>query len=318
MFLYILLFILIGVQAFELYYLIFQKEKIEEKLIKKAEEDTADARAKIEKELLLAQEAAATKIENSEKEVEQILNRRKQLTDGISDLIKQGQARVEAETERRKVELNFEFEKEKQKAREQLQIWLTELEQSREEKTKEIEELAAIIDQYRQKQSAINEDIRRKRELEQNEEFYRIVLTEDAKRDIAILRSIRDSLSAREKLDKLIYDVYVAKPTLEMAKRVLKGEDPSGIYKITRLSTGETYVGKSSTIRTRWQSHVKTAMGVDSVARSILHTTMAKDGIDNFTFEVIELVPKEQLSEREKYWIEFYQTKNYGLNERLG
>jgi hypothetical protein len=29
-------------------------------------------------------------------------------------------------------------------------------------------------------------------------------------------------------------------------------------------------------------------------------------------------VPKEKLTEREKYWINFYNSKNYGLNEREG
>jgi hypothetical protein len=33
---------------------------------------------------------------------------------------------------------------------------------------------------------------------------------------------------------------------------------------------------------------------------------------------VIEEVPKEKLSEREKYWIEFYGSKEYGMNEKNG
>ena len=45
---------------------------------------------------------------------------------------------------------------------------------------------------------------------------------------------------------------------------------------------------------------------------------MEKDGIDNFTFELIEEVNKSQLTEREKYWINFYKAKDYGLNEKNG
>jgi hypothetical protein len=45
---------------------------------------------------------------------------------------------------------------------------------------------------------------------------------------------------------------------------------------------------------------------------------MKKDGIDGFTFELLEKVPKDQLTEREKYWIEFYDSKKLGLNERNG
>ena len=45
---------------------------------------------------------------------------------------------------------------------------------------------------------------------------------------------------------------------------------------------------------------------------------MEKDGIDNFTFELLEKVEKSKLSEREKYWINFYKSKDYGLNEKNG
>lgn len=103
-----------------------------------------------------------------------------------------------------------------------------------------------------------------------------------------------------------------------MVKRVLKGESPSGIYKITRLKTGEIYIGKSTDVRSRWQQHTKTAFGVGTIAHSILHTTMEKDGVQNFTFELLEEVPKDKLTEREKYWINFYDSKSYGLNMREG
>jgi hypothetical protein len=45
---------------------------------------------------------------------------------------------------------------------------------------------------------------------------------------------------------------------------------------------------------------------------------MKQHGIEQFTFEVVEQVPKDQLSEREKFYINFYQTKETGLNERNG
>ena len=125
-------------------------------------------------------------------------------------------------------------------------------------------------------------------------------------------------MTFRENLDKLIYDVYVSKSVLEMTKRVLAGKAPSGIYKITRLKTGEIYIGKSTDVKKRWTEHAKTAYGVGSIAHSILHTTIKKDGIENFTFELLEEVPKDKLTEREKYWITFYDSKNYGLNERNG
>ena len=182
----------------------------------------------------------------------------------------------------------------------------------------ELSTLQMQIEDFRAKQAIINEEILRRRQMEEQQDFYRVCLTETAINDIEVLNSIRSKLYSHDLFDKLIYDTYIAKPVQEMVKRVLKGGTPSGIYKITRLKTGEVYVGKSTDVRARWQQHLKTAFGVGTIAHSILHTTMEKDGVQNFTFELLEEVPKDKLTEREKYWINFYDSKSYGLNMREG
>ena len=174
------------------------------------------------------------------------------------------------------------------------------------------------LDDYRKRQQAINEAILRQRELDEKQDFYRVVLSKFAIEDISLLQEIRQKLHTTESFNKLIYDVYVSKQVQEMVKRVLQGRAPSGIYKITRLKTGEIYIGKSTNVKDRWQQHCKTVFGAGTIAHSILHTTMQKDGLQNFTFELIEEVPKDKLTEREKYWINFYGSKEYGLNERNG
>jgi hypothetical protein len=45
---------------------------------------------------------------------------------------------------------------------------------------------------------------------------------------------------------------------------------------------------------------------------------MKQHGIEKFTFEVVERVEKDLLSEREKFYIDFYQSKEYGMNQRKG
>ena len=182
----------------------------------------------------------------------------------------------------------------------------------------ELNLLKLEIEDFKKKQQVINEEIMRRRQVEEQTDFYRIVLDESSIDDIQILLSIRQNLKNRENLDKLIYDTYISKPVNEMVKRVLGGRAPSGIYKITRLKTGEIYVGKSTDVKARFQGHAKTAYGVGTIAHSILHTTIKKDGIENFTFELLEEVPKDKLTEREKYWITFYGSREYGLNERNG
>lgn len=182
----------------------------------------------------------------------------------------------------------------------------------------ETDQIKSELAAYRAKRDALNAEIMRQRELEEKQDFYRVCLSDVAKQDILILESIREKLNCRENLSKLIYDNYVASPAKEMVKRVLNGRDPCGIYKITRIDTGEIYVGKSTSVKDRFISHIKTACGVACIASSTLHTTMARDGIDRFTFELLEEVEKSQLTEREKYWITFYNSDKMGLNQKVG
>ena len=192
------------------------------------------------------------------------------------------------------------------------------LAQTTQEKETELHTIILELDEYRKKQQAVNEAILRQRAIDEQQDFYRVCLSEFAIEDIKLLQEIRQKLHTSDNLNKLIYDVYVSKPVAEMVKRVLQGAAPSGIYKITRLKTGEIYIGKSTNVKDRWIQHCKTVYGAGTIAHSILHTTMAKDGLEQFTFELVEEVPKEKLTEREKYWIMFYGSKEYGLNERNG
>lgn len=172
------------------------------------------------------------------------------------------------------------------------------------------------LDAYRAKVDAANKEILRRRALEEKQEFYSIQIPESTKRDINLLNSIRQNFSKIDILDKLIYDSCIKKSADEMIKRVLEGRAPSGIYKITRLKTGEVYIGQSVDVKARWQQHTKSAFHCGTISHSILHTTMEKDGIDSFTWELLEEVEKDKLREREHYWIDFYNSTTYGLNER--
>ena len=182
----------------------------------------------------------------------------------------------------------------------------------------QLQEITNTIEAYSAKQAAINEAIMRQRAIDEQQDFYRVCLAPEVANDVDWLNSIRKNLKKPEIIDKIIYDNYIAKPVLEMVKRVLQNTTCSGIYKITCLKTGEIYIGKSTDIKNRWQQHCKTVFNCGTIASSLLHTKMKQHGIENFTFELVEQVPKDQLSEREKFYINFYQTKEVGLNERNG
>lgn len=72
-----------------------------------------------------------------------------------------------------------------------------------------------------------------------------------------------------------------------------------GIYKIENLITGDFYIGASVNIHRRFMEHkTPNAYGNDR-----LHGDMKKYGKENFSFTVIEECKKEELSNREMFYI---------------
>ena len=182
------------------------------------------------------------------------------------------------------------------------------------------DELNAVkteLDEFQTKRAAVNEAIRRERELEEKEDFYRISIKENDIKDIEVLRSIESRLTNREVLNKLIYEVFIKRPLMEMEKRVLKGQKIGGIYKITYIKTGEAYIGRSVDIGNRWKEHCLSSLNIGTIAHSTFHNILAEKGLQNFTWEVLEEVDKEKQSSREKYWVDFYQT-NKQYNSKAG
>jgi hypothetical protein len=49
-----------------------------------------------------------------------------------------------------------------------------------------------------------------------------------------------------------------------------------------------------------------------------LSRAIRKYGIDNFSFNIIEECKQNQLNERERYWIAYYNTFYDGYNQTLG
>lgn len=175
----------------------------------------------------------------------------------------------------------------------------------------------AELQEYQAKRAAINEAILRERELEEKEDFYRIAIKENDIKDIEVLRSIEPRLTNREVLNKLIFEVFIKRPLLEMEKRVLQGRKVGGIYKITYIKTGESYIGRSVDIANRWKEHCLSSLNIGTIAHSTFHNVLADKGLWNFTWEVLEEVDKDKQSSREKYWIDFYHTDKQ-FNQKAG
>ena len=183
---------------------------------------------------------------------------------------------------------------------------------------KELEEIKAELEVERSKRAAINEEILRQKKLEEQQDFYRIQLSPNDKDDVEILRSVAPRLRHPEAINKVIWSGYYQKPLAELRKRLLPNGDVSCVYKATRLKTGEIYIGQTTSFDKRLQEHTRSALGIGTLASSQLHRKMLEDGPENYTWEILEEVSKDKLRERESYYIDFYDSKTYGLNTVSG
>ena len=92
-----------------------------------------------------------------------------------------------------------------------------------------------------------------------------------------------------------------------------------GIYKITNKVNDKSYIGLSTNIERRFidHKHLKDCSRNKNKLK-ILYQAFLKYGIENFDFSIIELCPVEKLSERERYWVAFYDTYYNGYNATVG
>ena len=81
----------------------------------------------------------------------------------------------------------------------------------------------------------------------------------------------------------------------------------SGIYCIENLKNGKKYVGQSRDVERRWTSH-QSAFRRGHTGGSLLYRAMAKHGIENFDFRVLEYCSPSVIDERERFYIQELQS----------
>ena len=186
------------------------------------------------------------------------------------------------------------------------------------QKQTELKNIEKLLEEYKSKVQAIISSFKKEEEVKDNVKYHSINLLADDITEISKLREVGKTLRDQDLLNKIIWKGYYEKPTNLMLGRVIGDKTVTGIYIITNQLNHMSYIGQSTNIASRWKQHIKRGIGAETPTRNKLYPAMLEDGIENFTFEIIEECPANRLNELETYWIEFFETQTYGYNVTKG
>lgn len=174
------------------------------------------------------------------------------------------------------------------------------------------------LEEQRQRYESLLEPIKQYEKERQEKLFYTIQLPEEYQEDIEfLLTTVATKVQHPDIISKLVWAEYV-KPNLDNTFKRIEIKAEPGIYKLTSLENGMSYVGKSTDVKKRIADHFKSSIGIRSIADQAVHHAILKEGFWNWSIEVITYADKDKLNELEKYYIEFFKTQEFGYNKTAG
>ena len=182
----------------------------------------------------------------------------------------------------------------------------------------EIDGVRAELDKIRATRAAAIQAQIKENEIAEKSTFYCLSIPELELKDVAILETIKPKLNNQRILSMLIWQTFYRTPMTDLCNRVVGKEVKTGIYKITNQLTKECYIGQAVDIASRWKDHAKCGLGIDTPAKNKLYKAMIEYGITNFSWEILEECERANLDEKEKFFIELYQSKEFGYNSQAG
>ena len=185
------------------------------------------------------------------------------------------------------------------------------------DKNKEISAAAQHLSSLEAKAQAATEAAKREQEKLNSEKFYKLDISSEDLEEIRKLRQVAQYLRNQEPLNKVIWKTYYEKAYTDLMGRIINNSCSIGIYKITNSLNQMIYIGQSVNLKDRLKTHIKAGLGIDS-SNNKLYTAMKHDNVENFTFEIMEYCKREELNEKEKYWIKFYSSDSFGYNMTIG
>ena len=183
---------------------------------------------------------------------------------------------------------------------------------------KETEQVRSELENLKATRAAAIEAQRQEKVIKENKDKFRLNISDTQRNDVLVLERVKKELSNPRILSMLIWQTYFRDYMTELCNNILGIKTVCGIYKITNQITDECYIGQSVDISKRWKDHAKCGLDIDRPQGNKLYQSMIEDGIWNFTFELLEECPREKLNEKEKFYIELYQSDKFGFNSTGG
>lgn len=174
------------------------------------------------------------------------------------------------------------------------------------------------LNKIRATRASAQEALLKEQQIKENISFYSLNPSQNDLDDIQTLERIKPKLHQPRILSMLIWSTYFQKPMTQLCNNIVGLKEICGIYKITNQKTNQCYIGQSVDVAKRWKDHVKCGLGIDTPANNKLYQSMAEYGVWSFTFEVLEECSKDQLNEKESFYISLYQSNEFGFNSNTG
>lgn len=190
--------------------------------------------------------------------------------------------------------------------------------QLKEQLNNEIDSIKEELNSLKATKAAAIEAARKEQEIHDNMDEYCLILPKEEERDIPLLREVQYKVSKPRAVAMAIWSGYYQGVAKSKFPKILGKQNVCGVYKITNQKTGECYIGQAVDVRTRWYNHAKAGLGVDTPQGNKLYNSMLEYGLDDFSFELLEECKPNELDEKEKYFIELYNSKVFGFNGTVG
>lgn len=177
---------------------------------------------------------------------------------------------------------------------------------------------AASLNKIVQTRNQAHAALLKQKQIKENKDNYRLSPSISDLQDIHSLERIKQTLHKPRVLSMLIWQTFWQPIAKKQFPLILKDKTKMGIYKITNLKTDQAYIGQSVDIYKRWSQHCKAGLGIDTPVGNKLYKAIQEYGLENFTFQLLCQCQKQQLDEKERYFIELYQADTFGYNSTIG